>query len=174
MFSNFVPFFGFVPVIVFIVAVILIAMFTNKVKPQIKDDAKKDEEQNTKPFVSKKMSEEDVKKAKTVGTIFLVIALLWTATILIGMVLSIVYSSGNLVDWFFFAPIVVVFLTLGLILINAKAVNEKTSSAIDKIQEKNNSEKEKPVYRCDYCGARLEDCDKRCPGCGARRKVKKD
>ena len=175
---DIVPFFGFVPVLVFIVAVILISIFTNKVK-QVNNDANNNNEQNknegptSKPFATKKMSEEDKKKAKAVGIIFIIVGALGFIAVMVGVILTL-FTPGTIVDLFFFAPVAVVFFILGLILINAKAVNERASSAIDKMQGANNNEKEKPVYRCDYCGARLEDSDKRCPGCGARRKVKKD
>ena len=101
-------------------------------------------------------------------------------------------------------PIAIILVIVGVILTNLKAIKQgiyflknadrcfpippaEADEEQDKKEETPNraqTERDESIFeistntqhvdRCHYCGAVLKETDKRCPGCGARRKVKKD
>ena len=181
--SNTMPIiFSITPIVVFWIIVFscIIAVRHTQNKQNDKTEEKKEEnekqdDQNEKPGMNF-----DNKKMRVLGTVFITIG----SFFILGFVVTTIISAF-FVDYVppfgvTFVPIGVVMLVVGIILSKAPDIQKNSDiskmfyDAINQNNNKNSTQEKKPIVRCDYCGSVLEETDKRCPGCGARRKVKKD
>lgn len=183
---NFLPtIVGALPVVfVFIVIVVMVGVFSKKVTDEFKREGKnknveqKPEENKMEEKQQNPNKTEDAKKLAVGGKVLFTIGIVGMATIVIVSLLEIFSSAEPVIPSLLtFMPICIMLIVVGSILgfsTNLVEMMKPQNTQNKKEIEIPKQENKKTIYRCDYCGARLEETDKRCPGCGARRKVKKD
>ncbi len=188
---NFLPTIaGALPIVlIFIVIVVFVGLFSKKVADEFKREGKNKELNKTEENKTEEQKQNDPQKAidarklKIGGRVVMAIGVIGVATIVIVSVIEILSQTAQIVPSILtFMPICVMMIIVGSILgftnnLNnmMKPQNPQDKTTTEEQQEEPTQEvKKSNIYRCDYCGAILEDGDKRCSGCGARRKVKKD
>ncbi len=187
MVTNLLSVFGplfIVAIFIFIVATI--GVFVSRVTKEFKDkgESKAPTKEENKRVPITELNEQQkaiVKKARAGGKALFVIGILGIIAIIIFSIVQGVTQQHA--EPFFptalpFVPICVVMIVIGSIIGFSNSVSSnlfsQNSQNTNEAQKTTQEPKKSSVYRCDYCGSVLEDSDKRCPGCGARRKLKKD